>query len=308
MNPVNALSFIFNKLFIYDKWNIGYVYQTPESLIQSGKLNGNINWLREDKVDYAADPFGIEINGRTHIFYEELNLWKGRGEIMMLDSLNFKNKKKVCGIIKQPLHISYPYIFTAEDRFYCIPETSAAKQIALYQVNKEQPQKLKKIKVLITGSAFVDSSMIYFEGMYWLFTSISGKQGKLYVFYSDTLIGAFKAHAQNPIAVAPEVSRSAGRLFIVNEKLYMPSQNPEKCYGGSIIMNEITRLSENEFQYRTTFEILPQLPYNEGLHTINFTGGLLIVDGKRRVFSILNPFKKVIMKIRNRHKNLLNNG
>jgi hypothetical protein len=131
-----------------------------------------------------------------------------------------------------------------------------------------------------------------------LFTSVSGKPGALYIFYSDTLQGTFKAHNLNPIVVENHASRSAGRLFIVNQKLYMPSQNPGKCYGGSIMINEITHINEAEFQYRTVFELLPQPPYNIGLHTINFANGLLVVDGKRNRFSVFTPIKKIVKKIR----------
>jgi hypothetical protein len=79
----------------------------------------------------------------------------------------------------------------------------------------------------------------------------------------------------------------------------MPSQNPTKRYGGSLMINEIIKLNETEFEHHTAFELLPQAPYNNGLHTISFADGLLIVDGKRSVYNGLNPLKKVVRKIRN---------
>lgn len=302
MNLINPILPLFHKLFTLEKWNIGYVYQTPENLIHSKKLDGEISWLRECSADEAADPFVININGNKLVYYEEHSFWKGRGELMMMDKLNFKNKKKICGITPNSIHLSYPYLFTVKDKLYCIPETSAAKQIALYQVDKDNPQKFKKIRILLQGDKYVDSSIIFYQDKYWLFTSVSGKPGELHIFYSDTLLTTFKAHALNPIVVDAHTSRSAGRLFIVDEKLYMPSQNPEKGYGGSIMINEITHITETEFQYRTDFELLPQSPYDRGLHTINFAEGLLIVDGKRSVRSVLNPLKKIVLKIRKRKK------
>lgn len=288
----------FTKLFISDKWNIGYVKQTPEDLIRSQQLNGKINWFKEYNADYAADPFIINIKGRTHVFYEELNFWKGKGEILVTEGLCFKKRKKVRGIMNGSVHLSYPHLFQVKDKLYCIPETSAAKQVALYQVDKDNPHIFRKIRVLLHGD-FVDSSMIYYQDKYWLFTSLTGKPGDLYIFYADSLLSAFKAHAQNPVKVDNHASRSAGGLFIVDEKLYMPGQNPEKCYGGSIVINEITTINETEFKYHSVFELLPQSPYNGGLHTINFAEGLLIVDGKRSVFSALTPIKKMVRKITN---------
>ncbi|WP_183564191.1 hypothetical protein [Mucilaginibacter sp. SP1R1] len=306
MKLANLLQLYFDKLFITDKWNIGYVNQTPESLISLQKLNDKINWLAEDKADYAADPFITSIKGRTHIFYEELNFWQGRGEIMVTEGLSFKRKKKVTGVMDGSIHLSYPYLLSVKDKLYCIPETSGAKQVALYQVDKDNPQKFKKIRVILRGEDFVDSSIIYYQDKYWLFTSLSGKPGSLYIYCADTLLSTFKAHALNPIAVGDNVSRSAGSLFTVNQKLYMPSQNPEQCYGGSIMINEITSISETEFQYQTVFELLPQQPYGRGLHTISFADGLLIVDGKRSVKSMFNPIKKIVRKIRSHTKPVSN--
>jgi hypothetical protein len=254
---------------------------------------------QESTADYAADPFAVLINGKMHLYYEELSFWRGRGVIMVTDGFTFKRKKRVTGIMDPSVHLSYPCLFKEKDKLYCIPETSAAKQVALYGIDNNDPAKFKKLRVLLSGEAYVDSSIIFYQQKYWLFTSRSGQRGELFIFHSDTLLGSFKPHALNPITVANHVSRAAGSLFMVDKKLYMPSQNPQKCYGGSIVINEITRLNESDFQYQTAFDLLPQLPYGGGLHTINFVGDMLIVDGKRKVFSLLNPIKKAIRRIKN---------
>ncbi|WP_439696886.1 hypothetical protein ACFGVS_30660 [Mucilaginibacter sp. AW1-7] len=299
MKITETISKFLDKIFLYDRWNIGYLRQTPENLILTQKLNGDVNWLTEDTVDYAADPFVIQVNSKTHLYYEELNFWKGKGEIMMTDDMLFKSKKKVKGIVNDAIHLSYPYLFTVQNQLYCIPETATARQVALYQIDEKDPCRFKKIRLLLEGEAFVDSSIVYFKNKYWLFSSMSRKPGKLYIFHADGLDAPFKPHSLNPINVAFNVNRSAGRLFIVDQRLYMPTQNPEKCYGGSVMINEITNISETEFQYQTAFELLPQPPYDKGLHTINFAGGLMVIDGKRKVFSALGPLKKIIGKIRN---------
>jgi hypothetical protein len=218
---------------------------------------------------------------------------------MFIDELSLKKKKRVKGIMNRSVHLSYPYLFRVNEKLYCIPETSESKQVALYDVDEDNPRNFKKIKTLLKGNNYVDSSIIYFQGKYWLFTSVSGKHGELYIYHSDDLLSDFKAHEQNPIKVDNHASRSAGELFVVDQKLYMPTQNPAKRYGGSIMINEIMKLSGTEFEYHTAFELLPQAPYNKGLHSISFADGLLIVDGKRSAYNTLNPVKKVVRKIRN---------
>ena len=300
MALIKRLQRVFDELFYHDKWNIGYVYQSPESLIHSQKLTGKIHWLREDGADYAADPFSVEIDDRTYIYYEELQFFKGKGEIIMIDGFTFKNKRKVQGIVTDNFHLSYPYIFTLHNDLYCMPESAATKQVNLYKIDKTAPWKLNKVRTLIEGEPFVDSSIIFYHNRYWLFTSMSGKSDQLFIFYADSLHSNFKAHALNPIHVEPKITRSAGNLFIVDDNLYRPSQNPEKDYGGSIIISQIARITENEFEYSKAFEILPQLPYGLGLHTINFSGQLIVIDGKRKVFNLLSVIKKMFKKMKRR--------
>jgi hypothetical protein len=290
---------IYKKLFFYDKWNIGHSAQSPENLIETQQLTNEITWLCEDHTDYKADPFIISIYDHLHLFYEELKFWRGKGQIVVADGLEYENKKIVKGISEQNIHLSYPYVFESNDRVYCIPETSQMKQIVLYEVDKNKPYILKKIKILKEGGGYVDSSIIYFQGKYWLFTSLTGRYGELYIFYADTLLDEFKAHKLNPIVVGCDESRSAGALFIVNHQLYMPTQNPDECYGGSIMINKITLLNESAFKCENCFEIKPKTPYNVGIHTINFAGNLIVVDGKRSVFSLLTPLKKGVKKVKN---------
>lgn len=295
---MNATVNLFNKIFAADKWNIGFIYQTPEELISTKKLNAGINWLQEDNIDYAADPFVVSVNNAPRIYYEELDFWKGKGEIMMIDGFDFKNKKKVQGIKPDAIHLSYPYLIEENGCLYCIPETSEAKEIALYQVDQENPSQLTKIKVLVSGKAFVDSSIIYHENRYWLFTSVSGDHHHLYIYHSKTLNGQYTGHYQNPIPVEKEFCRAAGSLFKVGKSLYRPTQNPINRYGGSIIINEIETLSEKAFSTINKFEILPDKPYNKGLHNISFANNIIVIDGKRKVISLMMPFKKIARNLK----------
>ncbi|TBO42585.1 glucosamine inositolphosphorylceramide transferase family protein [Pedobacter kyonggii] len=297
---MNATVNLFNKIFTADKWNIGFVYQTPEELISSKKLGAAINWLQEDTVDYAADPFVVSVNNAPRIYYEELDFWKGKGEIMMIDGFDFKNKKKVQGIKPDAIHLSYPYLIEENGCLYCIPETSEAKEITLYQVDQEHPNQLTKIKVLVSGKAFVDSSIIYHENKYWLFTSVSGDHDHLYIYHSKTLDGQYTGHYQNPIPAEKEFCRAAGSLFKVDKLLYRPTQNPINRYGGSIIINEIETLNEKEYKTANKFELLPDKPYSKGLHNISFANNIIVIDGKRKVLSLMMPLKKIVRNFKKR--------
>lgn len=291
---------LYSKLFQADKWNIGYICQSKESFIANRGLVSEIQWLKEDKVDYAADPFVWEINGSVYVFYEELNFWKGKGELRYIKDFDFRMKKEISGGLPEGIHLSYPYMFEDNGSLYCIPETSESMEIGLYHVQLTDSKVFSKIRVLVSGEQFVDSSIIHYKNKYWLFTSISQKPNQLYVYYASTLESDFVAHSSNPIAVDSYASRGGGHLFIVNDVLYRPTQNPDNCYGGAIVISKISELSEQAFAYQPEFEVSPEMPYSQGLHNISFGENLIVLDGKRRVKSIYMPVKKFIKKIRSR--------
>lgn len=297
---VTATVNLFNKIFAADKWNIGFVHQTPENLIETRKLGATINWLPEDDIDYAADPFVVNVGNTPRIYYEELDFWKGKGEIMMIDGLDFKNKKKISGIKPDAIHLSYPYLIEEGGTLYCIPETSEAKEVALYQVDENNPEKLIKLKALVSGKAFVDSSVIHYNNKYWLFTSVSGDHDHLYIYHSNALDGQYTGHYQNPIPVEAAFCRAAGHLFVVGHSLYRPTQNPVNRYGGSIMINQIEVLNEKEFKSTNQFEILPDKAYSKGLHNISFADNIIVIDGKRKVVSPIMPIKKFVRNYKNR--------
>lgn len=287
------------KLFCYDKWNIGHILQTPEDFIAKKRISRGVKWLPEDSIDYRADPFPARISGRVYVMYEELSFWNGKGRIMIIDGFQNGSSKMVRGISAQNIHLSYPYLFKANGTLFCIPETCHYNRIDLFEVDSNHPEILINRKTLVSGAKFVDSSIVFFENRYWLFTSIANQYGSLYLYHSDSLLNEFVAHSLNPISVGIAQSRSAGSLFFVGNALYMPTQNPQRCYGGSIVVNRISKLTPFEFCSETCFEVFPQAPYTEGIHTINFCDGLLIIDGKRKIRSLMAPFKKAVKAFKN---------
>lgn len=290
MNP------IINKLFYADKWNIGYVDQTPHELIKNKGLAPQKKWLVEDGSLYAADPFVINNDSGTYIFYEDLPQIFNKGQIKMIKHFSFPTKLMVRGFAEK-VHLSYPYIFKDKDTFYCIPESSELKQIALYEFTDQSFTEVKKRTLLLEGEPFVDSSITWFNNKYWLFTSVKGFANQFRIYYADALTGPFLPHALNPITHAKKQVRGAGSLFVVDGVLYRPTQNVEFKYGNSVIINKITDLTETTYYSEAVFEILPEKPYGEGLHNISVTDNLIVFDGKRRVFSSVMPLKKLVRKL-----------
>lgn len=287
---------IIDRYFGADKWNIGFVKQSAEDLVTRKKFNEKIVWLNEDKADYSADPFVVHIDSRAFIYYEELNFWRVKGRISRIKDFNFETKQKITGFDPKGIHFSYPYIFKEKSNFYCIPETADAGEVSLYELSQDDYTELKKKRVLLKGPRYVDTSIIHYNGKYWLFTNIDGKLNDIYIYHSDSLEGEFKPHQQNPIRVETRNCRGAGNLFTVGGQLYRPTQNLDVRYGGSIVINKVSELTEQTFKSEVDFELLPEAPYLEGMHNISFAENLIVVDGKRRRQDVITPLHRLLKK------------
>jgi hypothetical protein len=288
---------IIQKAFYGDKWNIGYANQSISDLVSTKMLN-EIIWLTEEDSGFSADPFVLVVDDAVHIYYEFMTFWHGRGRIFKIDNWDFATKKQINGITPSKIHLSYPYIFADDNRIYCIPETSEANEIGLYDVQPGDRSQLKKRKVLLSGAPYLDSSIIKFNNKYWLFTSRKDRADQFFIFFAGSLSEEFLPHHLNPICCHPQFTRGAGQLFIDKGLLYRPTQNSRFGYGGSIIISKITELTENTFDSEVLMELLPDKFYKDGLHNISFEANLIVIDGKRKIYSPYMPLKKLIREFK----------
>lgn len=286
--------------FFHDRWNIGMAQLSAAELIARKGLNMPVKWLDEPDAEYAADPFMVTIKGNTYLFYEELNMWKGLGELVVTQGADLKKRTRIVGLPRGRYHFSYPCIFQDRSGTYCIPECADKMNISLYKVNDDNPSQFALVNVLASGKRFVDSTICFYKNKYWLFSSVSGENDLIYIYHAETIDGQFMPHLQSPVSVTGGLARSGGSLFIVDDKLYRPVQNPKIRYGGSLYITEISDLTESTVSINNLFELKPQYPYSHGLHHLCISDGQLIVDGKRRCFSAMKPIKYAISAIRQR--------
>ena len=104
---------------------------------------------------------------------------------------------------------------------------------------------------------------------------------ELFLFYSNNpLDNKWDPHPQNPIVSDVRKARSAGNIFVLNDKIYRPSQNCSKSYGFGIKINKILLLNQTEYQEIEVDSIEPNWDRAiKGVHTINHNNRLTIIDG-----------------------------
>jgi hypothetical protein len=141
-----------------------------------------------------------------------------------------------------------------------------------------------------------DSTILKKDNKYWLFGTIGFTETgyKLYVFYSDSLLGPYTAHRNNPMKDGLDGNRPAGNF--IDGELYRPTQNCKNIYGESITINKVTELNEKNVAEQPYLDIFinKRNKYNLGIrtiHTINVMNNYIVVDGRKWTFSPVKVFK-----------------
>ena len=91
--------------------------------------------LPDDGRRYYADPFPLLIDGRLHVFFEDLDLATRHGVISasVLGPDGFSPPRTV---LARPYHLSYPQVFADGDGVYMLPESSGARRLELWRAER----------------------------------------------------------------------------------------------------------------------------------------------------------------------------
>jgi hypothetical protein len=250
-------------------------------------------------IHTRADPFLFATADELYLFCEEVEInWHGRIEAYKTtDMITFAN---VGTILERPYHLSYPAVFGHGLDVYMIPESSKANEVALFKFNNF-PFGLEKVNVILKGS-YVDTSPLYYEGVWYLFTTSSS--GLEIFFATDITNGPYYPHPKNPITRDHRFSRSGGLPVIVNGKLFRIAQDCSKTYGGNLNILRVFDLSTSSYREELEREGFFECdqPWNsEGGHHLSvahFRGGTVVAtDGKQNDYlanKLLSPVFRTI--------------
>jgi hypothetical protein len=234
-----------------EQWTIG-IYRS-NSPFHFNKLQGLINPLfRAENVtdvdaEFVADPFLVREAKTWYLFFEVYNRDTEQGDLAVATSKNtwIWHYEKV--ILDEPFQLSYPYVFKSDGDYYLIPESFEDNSIRLYKANPF-PTHWSYVKTLVEGRDYVDNSIIYYGGKWWLFSSVTSND-MLYLHYANSLTGPWKEHPQSPI-VRQDVhkARPSGRLLVYENKLYRLTMDVNPLVGTHQVMAyEITDLTPDSY-------------------------------------------------------------
>jgi hypothetical protein len=244
--------------------------------------------LMPSKEKFWADPHVTQVNGRYYIFVEEFLSAKNKGHISVVELDELGNCTTPVKVLEEDYHLSYPFVFQWNNKFYMVPESLANKTIDLYEC-VGFPCKWNFKQHLMENVSAVDTTLIHYCDKWWLFTAMAENAAavpnvELFLFYSDDIFsGQWRAHPKNPIISDVKSARPAGSLFVKNRKLFRPSQDCSKMYGYGFDLNEIETLSETDYCERKVLSVRPVWDKNIlATHTYSCQGDLTVIDAFRR--------------------------
>jgi hypothetical protein len=301
MNKI--LSMYIDKLF-FKKWIIGVCQGNIEDIIRRKTFDLKINWLlRKPYNTFYGDPFPIvSHDGNIKILLEEYPYDEDYGKIslMTFDKKFRKINHKV--LLDNKSHLSYPFVFSENNKTYVFPESKKIGKLACYEYDSINESMHFKKNIL--DLPLLDSTILKHDDKYWIFGTLSENDSnyKLYIFFSDSLLGPYTPHPSNPVKMGLDGTRSAGNFIKIDGIIYRPTQNCEQEYGRSITINSVTELNETrvtEEPYMTICIDEDNL-FNHGMHkihTINVIDNLIVVDGMHWNFAPFYQLKKFVKSI-----------
>jgi hypothetical protein len=230
-----------------------------------------------------ADPFVWTRDGRTWCFVEDCVRKSGKGRIGVLEIDGTQAIERGVAL-EEPFHLSFPFLFEYRGALYMCPETAARGQIRVYRCS-EFPLKWELEAVLMDGVSAADTMLFERGGRWWMLTSIdeSGTGdhcSELFAFWSDApLSSRWIPHPCNPVRVDSWGGRNAG-LIVQDGRIFRAAQcQGFDRYGESLIVNEITELSEARYAERRVARIRPRFRAGLlGTHHLSTDGKTTVVD------------------------------
>jgi hypothetical protein len=267
-------------------WHVGWRYSGSVEVWKTGDLSGP-SWkvLADPGHRFYADPFPVTWQGRTFVFFEDLDHRVGKGIISAVEFDGAGPVGNVIPVLEESWHLSYPFLIERDGELWMIPESSEHRDVPLYRCVRF-PDKWERHSTLLSGLELADATITRHNGINYLFGAwrdgTGGYSDTLAIFYAEHLFGPWLPHSSNPVLVDRASTRPAGNFATLNGKLWRPVQDCADGYGSGLGLAEIVELTPTTYRQVVRHSIRPGPAWpGRKVHTLNRCGDLEVIDGAR---------------------------
>lgn len=248
-------------------WSIGiYSGKSPLQLAPANVENPvlSAHSVTDVPARFVADPFMLKVDGLWHMFFEVLNNQNDRGEIGLAtsrDGLTWQYRQIV---LREPFHLSYPYVFSWNDDVYMVPESLGANAVRLYRA-ASFPDAWTHVKDLFPGT-HADPSPFFFENKWWMFTCpFPYQHDTLSLFSAPDPGDTWTEHPLSPLIKGNRsIARPGGRVLLHDGKLIRFTQDCLPIYGKQVRAFAITELTASTYKEHELPESPVLIPAGNG--------------------------------------------
>lgn len=295
--------FIKVKSLLVSEWccAIRFNEKSDVSLMNDSKAEFTV--LKNSIRYWTADPFLISNNGKYYVFFEAFDRLKRKGLLGYREITgHFISKIHICYECEN--HLSYPFIFEDNGKYYIIPESFDAKELFVLEC-VHFPDKWKKTRTLLKVP-LVDTTLLHYNGRKYFFSQKVPEKAvfdRVDLFYEKN--GKLCPCKKNPVIKNVETARGAGKFFEYDGKIIRPSQNCGQSYGEKLNFNEVVSVSTEDYSEKHLKTIsVSDIATNSGkkyggIHTYNKIDNIEVIDLKiERHFNVLNLIGTAIKRIK----------
>jgi len=233
---------------------------------------------------FYADPFLVRDGDTQLLFFEDGDQATELGRVSCMELDASGTPGAPFPILAEDHHLSYPCVFRWADEWWMIPETAAARRVALYRA-ESFPHRWMLDRVLFDDVHAVDATVHVADDRLWLFVSMAERGGRcldeLFLFHAADPRGPWVPHPENPVVSDVRYGRSAGALFEHRAQLHRPAQDGSKNYGGAIVLMRVEVLSEHQYRESVAARIEPDwCPGAIATHSFAHGETLDVVDAR----------------------------
>lgn len=236
------------------------------------RINSSRNPLDLKPVVIVADPFLFVHKDSLYVFYEEQKEISGKGIIKMIKTNDLHKWSEPIKVLEEGYHLSYPNVFEINGQIYMMPETGQNGTVQFYKPNNDLTE-WKLSQVLLKGKNYVDSSIVYRDNHYFLFTTeLNNGKYQLELYYSTEINGQWIKHPKSPLSDGSNTSRCGGSIFSYLDNLYRPVQYTKNKYGEGLALKRIRVLNTCEYDEEFIKQLIPNTIqiYKDGGHHFNY--------------------------------------